>query len=40
VTLKGGNEGSVEFLAELRDHVAEKIGPIAKPRMMASVSTL
>ena len=31
VTLKGGNEGSVEFLEELRDHVAEKIGPIAKP---------
>ncbi len=31
VTLKGGKEGSVEKLNELRDHVAMKIGPIAKP---------
>jgi acetyl-CoA synthetase len=31
VTLKGGAEGSVEKLDELRDHVAQKIGPIAKP---------
>jgi acetyl-CoA synthetase len=31
VTLKGGNEGSVEKLEELRNHVAVKIGPIAKP---------
>jgi acetyl-CoA synthetase len=31
VTLKGGAEGSVEKLEELRDHVARKIGPIAKP---------
>jgi len=31
VTLKGGKEGSVEKLEELRDHVAHKIGPIAKP---------
>jgi len=31
VTLKGGEEGSVEKLEELRDHVAAKIGPIAKP---------
>src|SRR5205814_7227677 len=31
VTLKGGHEGSVEKLEELRDHVAKKIGPIAKP---------
>ena len=31
VTLKGGDEGSVEMLEELRNHVAEKIGPIAKP---------
>ena len=31
VTLKGGEEGSVEKLEELRDHVARKIGPIAKP---------
>jgi acetyl-CoA synthetase len=31
VTLKGGEEGSVEKLEELRNHVAHKIGPIAKP---------
>jgi acetyl-CoA synthetase len=31
VTLKGGVEGSVEMLEELRNHVARKIGPIAKP---------
>ena len=31
VTLKGGHEGSVEMLEELRNHVAQKIGPIAKP---------
>jgi acetyl-CoA synthetase len=31
VTLKGGEDGSVEMLEELRNHVAAKIGPIAKP---------
>jgi acetyl-CoA synthetase len=31
VTLKGGQEGSVEKLEELRNHVSAKIGPIAKP---------
>jgi acetyl-CoA synthetase len=31
VTLKGGLDGSVEMLEELRNHVARKIGPIAKP---------
>jgi acetyl-CoA synthetase len=31
VTLKGGNEGSLEKLEELRNHVAKKIGAIAKP---------
>jgi acetyl-CoA synthetase len=31
VTLKGGEEASVEKLEELRNHVARKIGPIAKP---------
>jgi acetyl-CoA synthetase len=31
VTLKGGEEGSVAMLEELREHVAKKIGPIAKP---------
>src|SRR3954447_7568813 len=31
VTLKGGKDGSVEMLEELRNHVGKKIGPIAKP---------
>jgi acetyl-CoA synthetase len=31
VTLKGGEDGSVEKLEELRNHVSRKIGPIAKP---------
>jgi acetyl-CoA synthetase len=31
VTMKGGGEGSVDKLEELRNHVAQKIGPIAKP---------
>ena len=31
VTLRGAHEGSVEMLEELREHVAKKIGPIAKP---------
>jgi acetyl-CoA synthetase len=31
VTLKGGEDGSVEMLEELRNHVGKKIGPIAKP---------
>ncbi|HUQ21931.1 MAG TPA: acetate--CoA ligase [Gaiellaceae bacterium] len=31
VTLKGGDEGSLQMLEELRNHVAAKIGPIAKP---------
>ncbi|MBA2567979.1 MAG: acetyl-coenzyme A synthetase, partial [Actinobacteria bacterium] len=31
VSLKDGQEGSVEMLEELRKHVAKKIGPIAKP---------
>jgi acetyl-CoA synthetase len=31
VTLKGGEVGSLERLEELRNHVARKIGPIAKP---------
>ena len=31
VTLKGGIDGSIEKLEELRNHVAHKIGPIAKP---------
>ena len=31
MTLKGGKEGSLEKLEELRDHVGKKIGSIAKP---------
>src|SRR5205809_7042635 len=31
VSLKGGREGSVDKLEELRNHVGKKIGPIAKP---------
>ncbi len=31
MTLKGTEEASVEMLEELRNHVAHKIGPIAKP---------
>src|SRR3712207_1336819 len=31
VTLKGGVDGSIEMLEELRNHVGRKIGPIAKP---------
>jgi acetyl-CoA synthetase len=31
VSLKGGDEGSLEMLEELRDHVATKIGKIARP---------
>jgi acetyl-CoA synthetase len=31
VSLKGAREGTVEKLEELRNHVARKIGPIAKP---------
>ena len=31
MTLKGGGDGSIEMLEELRNHVSAKIGPIAKP---------
>src|ERR671930_1755472 len=31
VSLKGGEEGSPEMLAELREHVGKRIGKIAKP---------
>ncbi len=31
VTLKGGREGTLEMLHELREHVGRVIGPIAKP---------
>jgi acetyl-CoA synthetase len=32
VTLEGGNEPSDEMVVELRDHVAEKIGKLARPK--------
>ena len=32
VTLEGGNEPSDELVAELRDHVAQKIGKLARPK--------
>jgi acetyl-CoA synthetase len=31
VSLRGGQEGSPEMMGELREHVAEKIGKIARP---------
>jgi len=31
VSLKGGEEGSLAMLEELREHVAKKIGKIARP---------
>jgi acetyl-CoA synthetase len=31
VSLKGGDDGSIEMLEELREHVARKIGKIARP---------
>src|SRR5207247_8406976 len=31
VSLKGGEEGSPEMMAELREHVAKKIGKTARP---------
>jgi acetyl-CoA synthetase len=40
VTLRGGDEGSVEMLEELRNHVAHKIGPIAKPANIVFTSEL
>jgi acetyl-CoA synthetase len=40
VTLKGGEEGSVDRLEELRNHVAVKIGPIAKPANIVFTSEL
>ena len=32
VTLEGGLEGTDELIAELREHVAERIGKLARPR--------
>jgi acetyl-CoA synthetase len=40
VTLRGGFEGSDELLQELRNHVADTIGPIAKPKSIVFTADL
>ncbi|MEA3509864.1 MAG: acetate--CoA ligase [Actinomycetota bacterium] len=40
VTLRGGFEGNDELLVELRNHVAETIGPIAKPKSIVFTADL
>jgi len=40
VTLRGGFEGTDELLAELRNHVADTIGPIAKPKSIVFTADL
>jgi acetyl-CoA synthetase len=40
VILKGGVDGGPELVAELRDHVAKTLGPIAKPRQIMLVPEL
>jgi acetyl-CoA synthetase len=40
VTLRGGFEGSDELLQELRNHVADSIGPIAKPKSIVFTADL
>ncbi|MCP4307145.1 MAG: acetate--CoA ligase [bacterium] len=40
VTLRSGFEGSDELLAELRNHVAKSIGPIAKPKSIVFTADL
>jgi len=40
VTLRGGYEGDEELIAELRDFVAETIGPIAKPKSIVFTNDL
>jgi acetyl-CoA synthetase len=40
VTLRVGYEGSADLLSELRDHVAETIGPIAKPKSIVFTNDL
>ena len=40
VTLRSGVEGSAELLEELREHVAHKIGPIAKPKSIVFTEDL
>ena len=40
VILRGGQDSSPEHLAELRKHVANTLGPIAKPRQVIVVAEL
>jgi acetyl-CoA synthetase len=40
VILRGGRDGSKELLAQLREHVAVTLGPIAKPRQILVVPEL
>jgi acetyl-CoA synthetase len=40
VILRGSVEGSNELVAQLRDHVAKTLGPIAKPRQILLVPEL
>jgi len=40
VTLRGGVEGTDELLAELRDTVADRIGPIARPKSIVFTDDL
>jgi acetyl-CoA synthetase len=40
VILRGDHTDGDELVAELRDHVAHEIGPIAKPRQIMVVSEL
>jgi acetyl-CoA synthetase len=40
VILRGGTDGSDALVAELRDHVAATLGPIAKPRQILVVPEL
>ncbi|MGH8937415.1 MAG: acetate--CoA ligase [Acidimicrobiia bacterium] len=40
VTLRGDTEGDEALIAELREHVAQKIGPIARPRSIVFTDDL
>ena len=40
VILRGGNEPSVELSEEIRQHVATKLGPIARPKAVFIVPDL
>jgi acetyl-CoA synthetase len=40
VTLKSGNEGNEQLIAELREHVAKKIGKIARPHAIVLTDDL